>query len=287
VKRQNVHLYGEPSVSALDISSLTVYIKSVLPELRAEAMTAFVHCHLSILPPAEQEQRLEHLAMKFARAKVRNPSQHLQETTPLPGEVNYEKRRLSVTVHNAFGLLYDGFEVMHALAELIPREERGLNSLHIAFTNQLLGTWEEDDNRYHGRVGIFGYPCLLSTSGVVEAPARPREYYLLKQRYQTLGMNDATILGLDPHFTGRFLDYDDEALTEVIKGYVMQAIFYHFTGNPFCDDRDCRLYNAHWQEEVIRAQLRGSHEFCSFHEQALQRLRESLTKQDGLRSAAE
>ncbi len=41
------------------------------------------------------------------------------------------------------------------------------------------------------------------------------------------------------------------------------------SGDPFCDDRDCRLYNAHWQEEVIQAQLNSRHAFCQKHREIL------------------
>lgn len=58
---------------------------------------------------------------------------------------------------------------------------------------------------------------------------------------------------LKQKFAGRYIDYDDSHITEIIKGYVLQAMFYHITGNPFCNNRNCRLFNAHWQEEVIQA----------------------------------
>ena len=53
----------------------------------------------------------------------------------------------------------------------------------------------------------------------------------------------------------------------------MQSVFYHLTQEPFCKEKDCRLYNAHWQEEVINAQLKGS-EFCEKHEQILRNIKE-------------
>ena len=107
---------------------------------------------------------------------------------------------------------------------------------------------------------------VISTTGLIEAPARPREYYLLKQQYERLGRD---LLELKERFKGRFLDYEDERLTQVIKGYAMQAVFYHLVGNPFCEDKGCRLYNAHWQEELIFAQLWSTYEFCGQHEEAL------------------
>lgn len=272
---EHLYLYTEPAAPTLDFSALAAYAASHLPGAAVEARPAFPSWGLSSQPPARQE--LVRLAEQFARAKIGDLSRTKEPSTPLPGEVNYEVRRLTTPGSRTFGLLYDGFEVMHAFAAIMPRDERGLDSLHIVFTNQLLGTWEEDDRRYHARVAVFGYPCLLSTSGLVEAPARPREYYFLKQQYQALRMDDAAALDLESRFKGRFLDHDDDRLTEAMKGYVLQAVFYHLTSNPFCENRDCRLYNSHWQEEVIRAQLKAGPELCPQHEKELQQLRKGFT----------
>lgn len=81
---------------------------------------------------------------------------------------------------------------------------------------------------------------------------------------------EATAITLKPELRGRFIEHDDERLTEVMKGYVAQTLFYHLFGESFCEDGDCRLYNAHWQEEVIRAQLGGRYEFCPRHRRMLE-----------------
>ena len=44
------------------------------------------------------------------------------------------------------------------------------------------------------------------------------------------------------------------------------------TGNPFCPDKGCRLFNAHWQEELIFAQLESDGEFCPQHTSILDNL---------------
>ena len=61
----------------------------------------------------------------------------------------------------------------------------------------------------------------------------------------------------------------DPRLTELLKGYTMQAVFYHLFAEPFCDNPDCRLFNAHWQEEMIKAQLQGA-DFCRRHRELLE-----------------
>jgi hypothetical protein len=117
---------------------------------------------------------------------------------------------------------------------------------------------------------LYGLPSVISTTGLVEAPAKPREFYLLKQQYEMVGKD---LLELKEKFKQGFIDYEDERLTEVIKGYAMQAVFYSLIGDPFCEDKACRLYNAHWQEELIFAQLESQYEFCAHHAGILDSLR--------------
>jgi len=76
-------------------------------------------------------------------------------------------------------------------------------------------------------------------------------------------------------FKGEFIDYGDPRITEVAKGYVMQVLFYLLTGEAFCKDKKCRLFDAHWQKDMISAQL-SSNEFCEHHERML---REYLVKE--------
>lgn len=265
-----LYLYPETWAPTLDCEALSRYIGKLLPSLRVEVRETFLAHYLSKLTPHERACRLEGLAQGFARAKVHNPTRHELNVAPLYGEIAYERRRLEGR-NKVFGLLYDGLEVMGLLAEIIAPQECSRKHIHIAFTNQLLGTWEEEDGRYHARVSIYGFPSLISTTGMVEAPAKPREYYFLKQQYTALGMDDAVDTSLKEEFRGQFLKHGDTRLTEVMKGYVMQAIFYHLIGDPFCTDPNCRLYNAHWQEEVLKAQVGGGYEFCPRHQAMLER----------------
>jgi hypothetical protein len=188
---------------------------------------------------------------------------------PLYGEIEYEKRRI-LGKTRSFGILYDGFHLLRIFGEIMSREECSLEFVHIFFTNRLFATWDDSDKRYHLRTSVYGIPSIISTTGLVEAPAKPREYYLLKQQYERLGKD---LTELKDRFKGSFIDYEDERLTQVIKGYAMQAIFYSLTGDPFCEDKGCRLYNAHWQEELIFAQLESGYEFCGRHTKSLDSLR--------------
>ena len=276
-----VHLYDEPTAKNLDLSQLATHLHQWVPSLHVDVRDGFFTYALAGLWGEARERRLEELALAVAQTKVRHPNKPFGPFQPLPGEVNYELRRLKNPANPVFGILYDGWRLLEVLRQLIPQGEYNLAHLHIIFTNQLFGTWDEGDRRYHARVNLCGYPAVISTTGLVEAPAKPRQYYFLKQQYLALRMDDAAEIASKEQVRGRFIDHDDERLTEVVKGYVLQALFYHAFGEAFCDDPDCRLFNAHWQEEVLRAQLGGAYELCSRHQQMISALATAKTPARG------
>ena len=66
-----------------------------------------------------------------------------------------------------------------------------------------------------------------------------------------------------------YLDYGDYRINFAAVGYALQSLFYFLSeGNPFCDDINCRLYNAHWQEELIHSQIQ-SKRLCKEHAELL------------------
>jgi hypothetical protein len=261
-----LHLYGEGLITDLRVQEIIRYLRRWMKRSHIDFRGNFFRYHLSSLTEEERRERAQQLAEELAFIRIGDVTRRDfgdRRTTEV--EVGYERRRIENEDFRSFGILYDGFGLQGIFSNLISEDERGLGHCHIIFSNQLLGTWDEDDHRYHARVSVYGFPSIISTTGVVEAPAKPREFYLKKR----LGI---PVEVLRDEFRGRFVDHGDPRLTEVMKGYVMQAFFYHMTGNPFCDDPDCRLYNAHWQEELIRAQLDGKHEFCRNHHRILNRL---------------
>jgi len=250
---EKVILYDEGVAETLNIPEVAEYVRGKLGEAEVE---------LRGNPFALYPDRISDYARKLASIKIHDVSSKMvPERNPLYGEIQYEKRRITGETRS-FGVLYDGLYLQSIFSELIPDDERSIGFVHIFLTNRLFATWDDNDKRYHSRVGVYGVCSAISTTGLVEAPAKPREYYLLKQRYEMLGREPSE---LNDRFKGRFIDYDDERLTEVMKGYVMQAVFYTLIGTPFCEDKGCRLYNAHWQEELLFAQLESEYEFCQRH----------------------
>jgi len=261
----NIHLYEDPSSKTLRLQEIARYLQDKLGKISIDVRKPFI--------TASSDDVIKNLAMRLAETKVRdltNPDARLE---PLPGEIEFERKLLRDPSFRLSGVLYDGFRLQAVLRELLQADEFSIEHAHVIFTNRLFGTFDEGDRRYHARVSVYGFPSIISTAGIVEAPAKPREFYLLRQQYAALGMAEVPIEVLKEKFRGRFIDYDDERITEVMKGYVMQVIFYHLTFDPFCEVKTCRLFNSHWQEEVILAQLGPKeHEFCERHSAILEKL---------------
>lgn len=253
----SIHLYQEGDLDGLNVIELGQYLEEK------------THIPFSIrgnVYKGVSKKRIEEVSKEFARIRVRDPGKRFVPGVPFQSEVDYEKRRIGDPHWKIFGILYEGGFYQRISSDLIPK--RDLDSKHciILFTNQLFGTWDRYDNRCHARVSLYSFPSLISLPGLVEAPAKPKEFYLKKQM-------GTPAEWLKEEYRERFLDHGDPRTTEVLKGYAMQALLFHVTGDPFCEDRDCRLFNSHWQEEVLHSQLDGKYEFCPRHEKILKKLR--------------
>jgi len=113
-------------------------------------------------------------------------------------------------------------------------------------------------------VTVLGQPALVSVPGLYEAPAKPENYYKEKQRHALLSGDTPPREVLENQVEGDFLVEDDPRTTDALKGYVLQAVHYFLSGEAFCDNEGCRLFNAHYHEDLVAAQLRGT-EFCPVH----------------------
>lgn len=242
--KYSLHLYEPEEQSNLNFEELEVYLRDYLNvDIR---MNPFTTVSIDI------EQKFKKIRIRDIRKGFEE--QPLQE----PEDIGH--------------ILYDGFQAIQIFNKYIEKVERNRNNIHLFFTNRLIGTYG-DDLKYHARINIIGCPSLISLPGVIEAPARAMEYYITRGRLQLVDPgkslpDDREIREiLKEAFKERsidFLVYNDERLTEVVKGYVMQAVFYHVFKEGFCEDKNCRLYNAHRQEEMIHAQF-SKPDFCEKH----------------------
>jgi hypothetical protein len=198
----------------------------------------------------------------FAGTRVLSPHEREIGNT-MAGIVRYEERALDHP-ERAGGVVYDGLEVQRLLGERIPEDDRSLDHLHVVLLDRALGTWGEHDGRWHKRVTVLGQPALVSVPGLYEAPAKPEAYYKVKQQHAMLAGDTPPREVLESEIDGDFLVEDDPRTTDVLCGYVLQAVHYLDTGGDFCSTEHCRLHNHHRQPGVIEAQLRDP-PFCDRH----------------------
>lgn len=264
LRLREIDLYSPEDSSGIDLRSVKAYIGSLLPTVSFKVLPPF----LRSLPAS----RLDERASTLASARVKDPSKSHQEVEPMYGEIEYERRTL-LGKAKVGGIVYDGRVLERICAGLLARK-KSLGTCSIMLTQRLLSTYSHDDMRHHLRTLVCGFPSLISLPGIVEAPAKPREYYVAKQQLEAAGAGDYELAKLRSAFRGRFIDYDDPSMNEVLKGLVLQAVVFHLTLRPFCDDRTCRLFNAHWQEDLIESQLRSGG-LCSTHSKLLDQLRAS------------
>jgi len=203
----------------------------------------------------------EGLAREFARARVLDAADP-ETGNEMLGIVRYEERALA-DPERAGGVLYDGTALQRALRRRLPDDERGLDHLHVVVLDRALGTWG-GDGRWHKRVAVLGQPTLLSVPGLYEAPAKPESYYRQKGATAMVTGDAPPREVLESAVDGAFLVADDPRTTEALKGYPLAAVDYLATGEPFCEEPGCRLYDAHRQPALIEAQLREP-EFCDRH----------------------
>ncbi|UCC68738.1 MAG: hypothetical protein JSV79_02045 [Armatimonadota bacterium] len=262
----DIRLYDEQSTRTLDTEEVAEYLQA---RTGCRAVSRYGPFSLEYSTPEKQSV----LGEQIARLKVHDVDAPPGEYDPAYAEVEFERRRLTNRDRGPFGILYDGFGFQRLLRGLLPPDRGGLDRVHVVFTNRTIGTWDEDDKRYHLRAIVLGIPAIISTTGLVEAPAKPREFYLARQQMGLAARPELTHALLKQQFGDQFLDHDDPRLTQVAKGYAMQAVVYQVTGEAFCTAPDCRLFNAHWQRQLIRAQLEGPREYCARHEQLLAAMR--------------
>jgi|Deesub1362A_J573_1020465.scaffolds.fasta_scaffold00192_32 hypothetical protein len=249
----HIYLYG-PESETIDLREIREYLLEKFPfqiKIRDNIFSS-------------SPEHTEFLAKELAKCRVRDICKKISDFEPLYGEIEFEKRVLTGK-SRVLGVLYDGLDLSALIRKIIPTEELHVSNLHLVFTDRLIATLQD---RYHARIVILGIPVVISITGMIEAPAKPKEYYIAKQKLAPFGIPPETI---KDQFKGRFIDYEDERLTEIAKGYVMQGIVYHFTHEAFCENKDCRLYNAHWQEDMIHAQT-SDPEFCERHKKIIEKI---------------
>jgi hypothetical protein len=252
VKISKIILHDEPSVPEINLGRLSEFIEKtfrVKVELRENIFT----------------NASDKAAVDLASSRIFGFHMPFEPHSATKEEIEFELEtfRDSAKIENI--VPYDGFEFQKVVSSLIPQEESNLDNFHLVFTNKLTCTFDQSDHRYHGRALIGSNPSVISTTGIIEAPAKPRQYYLDLMVNYGQGLN---IESIKKKYHGTYLEYHDKRLDVIVEGYCLQALFYYITGEPFCESLECRLNNAHWQADLLHSQIESGR-LCEKHKKLL------------------
>lgn len=250
------------------LSKIFLYEEPSVPEINFDSLANFLQDFFRV--PVIKRKNIFHqkgldVAHDVARTRVYNYRQEFQIHDPTTEEVQFEFESFVNSAKTENIVLYDGFELQKILTGLIGNDESKSDILHLVLTNKLTCTFDNSDYRYHGRALIGSNPAIISTTGIIEAPAKPREYYMDLMKNYGIGLN---IDSIKEKYKGTYLEYHDSRLDKIVQGYALQAIFYYIFGESFCDLLDCRLNNAHWQSDLLYSQLEFGR-LCAKHEKAI------------------
>ncbi len=255
MKISKIFLYDEPSVPEIKISKLADFIK--------KTFSIDIEIRKNIFEKADKT-----LAKHLASCRIINTKKPFEFHSASIEEIEFENESFKNSSKIKNIVMYDGFELQKLVSNLISKDENTLDNFHVIFTNRLTCTYDFDDYRYHGRAIICSNPSIISTTGIIEAPAKPKEYYMELISNMAQGLN---VDSIKKKYQGSYLEYHDERISTVIEGYVMQALFYHLTGEPFCENKNCRLFNPHWQKDLLHSQIEIG-KLCEKHEKNLGKL---------------
>ena len=251
-------LYNEPSVPEIDITNIEKFIENTF-QIKTEI----------------RNNIFENLNQKtyenIASSRIFNLKKKFKKHIPSIEEILIESENRDMSNREEM-ILYDGIELNKIIAESIPSEEKNQDVLNIIFTNKLTCTFDENDFRYHARAWVGSNPIIISTTGTIEAPAKPKQYYLDLMT----NFSKEEIEEIKKKYKGQFLEYGDFRMPGIIEGYVLQAIFYYETGDAFCDNKQCRLFNAHWQKDLFISQI-DNKKMCKKHEERMIKIRNKIS----------
>jgi len=253
-----VFLYDEPSVPEIEIDNLAKFLNE---------KTGFqVKVRKDFFDFFNIDKKI---ACELASTRIFNQYAPFEKHQPKLEEVEFEESFTNRSLTNNI-ILYDGFELQNVLQKIMPDSELMSDKFHLVFTTRLTCTYDYNDHKYHGRTIVCSNPSIISTTGIIEAPAKPREYYLSIYENMMQGLNLDSIKN---QYRGKFLEYHDKNLAKVVRGYALQAIFYYLTSRPFCESKNCMLYNAHWQEDLLHSQIEIAN-LCENHQKILDEIQQ-------------
>lgn len=256
----------------MKISKIILYDEPTVPEIQLDRLRKFLENTFQIT--IETRKNLfdnldDKTYEKIASIRILDIKKPFQKHSTSCEDVLEEKENIDMSEEKE-PPLYEGVELQKIISELIPDNENRMDTLNVIFTNKIICTYDESDNRYHARALISSNPIIISTTGMIEAPAKPKQYYLdLMTNFSEEAVDE-----IKKRYKGQFLEYHDLRISEIAEGYLLQAIMYYKTGEVFCNNPDCRLFNAHWQKDLLHTQI-DNKKLCEKHQEILNQFKQN------------
>jgi hypothetical protein len=273
VKFNNVHIYRNHAKN-LDFNVIVPEIQKYFPKISIEVRQPFWNNIDNVLAESLTSIRISDIKKPFNEQPGIKVQGKFDKN--IVYEKNFPRQLIFSDISNNRGtterqykelILYDGFMMQRLLGTTINESESNTDHVHIVFEDRLICTFSEEDWRYHARTFVAGNPSIISTTGIVEAPAKPKEWYIKQMQLAIydIDCDDNQIDGISSSNVKKYIDYGDYRINFAAVGYAIQALFFFITeGDPFCNDINCRLYNAHWQEELLQSQTQNKR-LCNKH----------------------
>jgi hypothetical protein len=273
LKFNNVHIYRNHAKN-LDFNVIVPEIQKYFPKISIEVRQPFWNNIDNVLAESLTSIRISDIKKPFNEQPGIKVQGKFDKN--IVYEKNFPRQLIFSDISNNRGtterqykelILYDGFMMQRLLGTTINESESNTDHVHIVFEDRLICTFSEEDWRYHARTFVAGNPSIISTTGIVEAPAKPKEWYIKQMQLAIydIDCDDNQIDGISSSNVKKYIDYGDYRINFAAVGYAIQALFFFITeGDPFCNDINCRLYNAHWQEELLQSQTQNKR-LCNKH----------------------
>ena len=181
--------------------------------------------------------------------------------------------RNTVDIDSKTGNIYEAIAIISKRSNQIALEmKEELNGKLAEFATTTDNLDEVFENREQIEISKFyeklPNPVIISTTGIIEGPAKPKQYYM----DIITNISKESIEEIKKKYKGEFLEYNDPRLPDIVEGILLQIIFYYETGDAFCDNSQCRLFNAHWQKDLFISQIKNQ-SLCNQHSKILNEMK--------------
>jgi hypothetical protein len=256
------------------ISKIIIYKEPSVPEISLDKIKEFIFKQFETKIEIRENifNKLDkQTSEKIASTRIFNLKKSFKKHHPTIDEILIELENKDMSSREEIPL-YDGIELNEIIKDLIPKTENTQDTLHIIFTNKLTCTFDQNDFKYHARTWVGSNPMIISTTGIIEAPAKPKKYYIDIMT----NISNESIEEIKEKYKGEFLGHNDYRLPDIVEGLLLQIIVYYETGDIFCENNQCRLFNAHWQKDLLISQIENK-KICEKHEKILNKIKNNIS----------